>query len=554
MLQFTECIQFEKLGNYPKENYQYRIERAYVESESLCFVMEWTTNFIMAWSDVERIKESIAKEFPEAGPVRLKFTYEDMFQTKEEIVHLAIDHMIHEANGEFAHLTRTIQNHKVTLEDNVVTIPVLGDSAAYQLNNKVAGLFERILARDFGMATTFQFQNDIEQYEEVQKEKEQQDTKELSAVTAAIAQAEVAAASRPKETAGGNGGGWGGNSGGGGWSGGNGGGSGGFKRRDAYTPVEGNRIMGKPISGETKPMKEVNADSGNVIVEGRVFKMESRELKNSKFLVTMLLTDETDSLCIKMFVGDKKFADIEEHISAKKGTWIRVRGDMEMDKFEHVAVLMARDIEKISKEARKDTAEQKRVELHAHTKMSAMDGLMEVGDLVKTAIAWGHKAIAITDHGVVQAFPDAAKAAKKSDLKIIYGVEGYLVDDGDTGSQMPAGLTTDDEYVVFDLETTGLSPVDCEIIEIGAVKVKNKEVVDEFLTFVKPVCGHIPEKVTELTGIDDSMVADAPMLDDIFEDFMAWIGDLPLVAHNADFDTAFVKMAASRRGRELHNA
>ena len=312
--------------------------------------------------------------------------------------------------------------------------------------------------------------------------------------------------------------------------------------------------MGKPISGETKPMKEVNADSGNVIVEGRVFKMESRELKNSKFLVTMLLTDETDSLCIKMFVGDKKFADIEEHISAKKGTWIRVRGDMEMDKFEHVAVLMARDIEKISKEARKDTAEQKRVELHAHTKMSAMDGLMEVGDLVKTAIAWGHKAIAITDHGVVQAFPDAAKAAKKSDLKIIYGVEGYLVDDGDTGSQMPAGLTTDDEYVVFDLETTGLSPVDCEIIEIGAVKVKNKEVVDEFLTFVKPVCGHIPEKVTELTGIDDSMVADAPMLDDIFEDFMAWIGDLPLVAHNADFDTAFVKMAASRRGRELHNA
>ena len=282
-MQIESCINWEALGSYPREQYQYRIERGYLESETLSFVMEWNTNFIMAWSDVERIKASIAEEFPDVGNIKFKFTYEDMFQSEQEIIHLAIDHMVAEVNGDFAHMTRTIQNDGVTYEDKVITIPVLGDSAAYQLNKKVAGLFERILARDFGLVTTCQFRNNVEQYEEVQKEKEQQDIQELSAVKAAIAQAEVAAASRPKETAGGNGGSWGGNSGGGGWSGGNGGGNGGggFKRRDAYTPVEGNRIMGKPISGETKPMKEVNADSGNVIVEGRVFKMENRELKNS---------------------------------------------------------------------------------------------------------------------------------------------------------------------------------------------------------------------------------------------------------------------------------
>ncbi len=541
-MQIADCIQWEKLGNHPREQYRFQIESAYIESETFSFVIEWSANFVMSWEDVERIRTMIAEEFPQSGSLKFKFTYRDVIQSAEEIVELAIGHMIYEVNGDYAHLTKTIQGG-VVLEDDIVTIPVLGDSAADQLNQKVAGMFEKILARDFGLTVTCRFENDEEQYEEIQKKKEQQDAAELTAVKEAIAQAGINAISRPQKTDQENGG-YGSS-----WNA----GSGSFRRRQAYTPVEGNRIMGKPISGEAVRMRDVTEESENVIVEGRVFKMESRELKNGRILVTMLVTDETDSMCVKMFVGDRKFADLQEHISVKEGTQLRIRGAMEMDRFERVPVLMGRDIEKIEKEGRMDTAEEKRVELHAHTKASAMDGLMEVTDLVKTAIAWGHKAIAITDHGVVQSFPDAAKAAKKSDLKIIYGLEGYLVDDGDTGSQMPGGLTTSDEYVVFDLETTGLSPVDCEIIEIGAVKVKNKEIVDEFLTFVKPRCGHIPERITELTGIEDAMVADAPALDDIFDSFMEWIGDLPLVAHNADFDVSFVKMAASRRGRELPN-
>ena len=187
-----------------------------------------------------------------------------------------------------------------------------------------------------------------------------------------------------------------------------------------------------------------------------------------------------------------------------------------------------------------DGAEEKRVELHCHTTMSAMDGVANVSKIVERAAKWGHPAIAITDHGVVQAFPDAQIAAKKNKIKVLYGVEGYLVDDGVPLALNEKGQTLDDTYVVFDLETTGFSSKNDRIIEIGAVKIKDGVIIDNFSEFVNPR-RPIPYKITELTGINDQMVRDAMIIEDVLPRFINFIGDSVIVAHNAPFDTGFIR-------------
>ena len=564
------CISWSKIGKHPRESYSYSIKGAVLKKETMTFELDLTLNFIIPYGDTEKMKKRIRKEFPEISGLSFRYFYEDVILSREEVMGLYIEHMIAEINGEYAHLTKTIFPDQYEYSGGVLTIKALGEAAVNQLNRRTASLFARLLDRDFGISAKVVFENNRDTYRAKKKEKEDLDAIEMEEVKRAIAQAEacaaanpdpnpisglekMAAAGKPWGGGGANGGGnGGGTAGGSGWSNGNGGrkGRGGGQK---YTPVEGNRIMGKPIRGEITKIKDLERESGGVILEGTIFRKEARELRNGKLLVSLLLTDGTSSILVKIFAAPEKWKDIDEHI--KPGCDARVQGNIEYDSYENTIVLMGRDLEKIHREARKDNSPEKRVELHAHTKMSAMDGLMEISDLVKTAGAWGHKALAITDHGVVQAFPDAAKAVKKNklDMKLIFGLEGYLLDDGDTNANMPAGLTTDGEYVVFDLETTGLSPTLCEIIEIGAVKVKNKEIVDNFATFVKPLAGPIPAKITELTGIDNAMVADAPILDDVFDDFMSFVGDLPLVAHNADFDIGFVRVACSKRGRKLSN-
>ncbi len=546
------CISWSRIGKHSKESYRCEICGAVLKKETMTFEVEIRVNFVVPYSDVIKMEQVMRKEFPEIAGIAFRFLYEDVILSEDEIIGHYIEHMIAEINGEYAHLTKTIFPEQFTFKEGVLTIKALGAAAVRQLNEKTARLFSRLLERDFGIHAQVVFENNVDTYQEKAREKAQLDAIELEAVKNAIQSAGSQAASRP--AAGSQQGGAGAKGGGSTWGGGNGGGwKNGGSRQPKYTPVAGNRIMGKPISGEVTKIRDLERESGTVVLEGTVFRLEERELRNSKILVSLLMTDRTSSICVKIFAVAEKAADIKEHIKA--GTDVRVRGNIEYDTYENMIVLMGRDLEKIHREPKKDTAEEKRVELHCHTKISAMDGLMEIEDVVKTAGAWGHRALAITDHGVVQGFPEAAKALKKHklDMKLIFGVEGYLMDDSDANANMPAGLFTDGEYVVFDLETTGLSPTKCEIIEIGAVKVKNKEVVDEYATFVRPLDGPIPEKITELTGIDNSMVAGAPAMDDIFEDFMDFIGDLPLVAHNADFDTGFIRVACGKRGRKLEN-
>ena len=214
---------------------------------------------------------------------------------------------------------------------------------------------------------------------------------------------------------------------------------------------------------------------------------------------------------------------------------------------------MAKDIvEKTSKSVRLDLANEKRVELHAHTQMSSMDGIVSVSSLIERAAKWGHPAIAITDHGVVQAYPDAAAAAKKYGIKVIYGIEAYLVDDLNAVVQSPQNQTLSDEFTVFDIETTGLSSTKDKITEIGAVKIRNGEIIDYFSSLINPEVP-IPANIQELTGITDEMVKDAPTIDTVLPKFLDFVGNSVIVAHNANFDVAFIRNAAKNMSLSVNN-
>jgi len=311
-------------------------------------------------------------------------------------------------------------------------------------------------------------------------------------------------------------------------------------------------ILGKAISEDPVPISSISPDDmGAIVVRGEIMALESRELKNKKILITFFIADNKSAFSAKAFLTEKQYKAIKGRI--KDGTCVKIKGRVQYDNFKKENTIMVNDISESKMPSRKDNAEEKRVELHLHTKMSQMDGMTDAKVLVKQAIKWGHKAIAITDHGNVQAFPEAMHAAEKSDLKVIYGMECYLINDM---VSIVRGRSTKDingEFVVFDVETTGLSAENDTIIEIGAVKIKEGKICDSFGTFVNPQ-RPIPEKITELTGIDDAMVKDAPDISVAVKDFYDFIGDADLVAHNAKFDTAFLKNAAKRSDMEYNFA
>mgnify|MGYP001153416761 FL=1 len=306
---------------------------------------------------------------------------------------------------------------------------------------------------------------------------------------------------------------------------------------------------------------DVFEGTGETVVKGQVMTMDDRETRTGKFIVTLEITDFTDSIAVKIFLGDEN-AKKEFTSKVKKKTFIRIKGVAMYDTYDRQVEISRVDgmklIPAFFTEKRKDTAVDKRVELHCHTKMSDMDGVSECGALVRRAYEWGHRAIAITDHGVVQAFPDAwheycdikkecKKAGKECDFKVIYGVEAYLVDDLKDMIVNPKGQSLDDTYVVFDLETTGFSAKSDKIIEIGAVKVQEGKIIDRFSTFVNPEIP-IPFRIEQLTSINDNMVINAPKIEEILPEFMEFCKDCVMVAHNADFDMSFISANCERQG------
>ena len=312
-------------------------------------------------------------------------------------------------------------------------------------------------------------------------------------------------------------------------------------------------LLGKEINGANQKIIDTKILGEDVIIEGSIYNIEPREIRGEKYIVSFDITDLSDSTTVKFFVKKSVF-DAELSDKIKKGKYLRVQGEVQFDKYTKEIDIMAKNIMAAAAPApRMDDAEEKRVELHLHTQMSSMDGVTPVKKYIERAIAWGHKAIAITDHGVVQAFPDAMNAIGKSDLKVIYGVEAYLIDDLGSVVTMPRGQSLDDTFVVFDIETTGLSKETESITEIGAVKVVDGKIIDRFSTFVNPE-RPIPAEITKLTGITNEMVADAPVITEILPKFLEFCQDAVLVAHNANFDTGFIRLNAERKcGIEVKN-
>lgn len=311
-------------------------------------------------------------------------------------------------------------------------------------------------------------------------------------------------------------------------------------------------IMGREINEQPISLSEVTQDSGRICVWGDIFSVESREnWDKTKLITSIYFTDYTSSNILKVIADTAKEEMLETVSKLKKGCTILVKGEVQYDKYLKDITIKPRDIMTVKKKKKTDNAPQKRVELHLHTNMSAMDGMTPAEKLVNTAYAWGHKAIAITDHGVVQAFPEAMQAVeairdKGGDFKIIYGVEAYFVNDMVEIVTGRDDVPLDGEFIVFDTETTGLNAYNDRLTEIGAVRVKNGEILESFNTFVNPG-RHIPEKITELTGINDEMVADAPDEGEALRMFFDFCGDSKvLVAHNAPFDMGFLDAGARR--------
>lgn len=328
-------------------------------------------------------------------------------------------------------------------------------------------------------------------------------------------------------------------------------------------PTDPDIFYGRAYEGEPIPISDIQDEIGEVVVHGKILNYEARELRNEKSLVIFSITDFTDAIGCKLFIKTEQLEEIAGNL--KKGKFVQLKGMALLDKYDREisisSIVGIKNVPDFSTKRKDEYQGEKRVELHAHTLMSDMDAVVDPKKLVKRAFEWGHKAVAITDHGVVQSFPEANHALSAKDypeemkdavknFKILYGMEAYIVDDLKKAVENDKGQSLDDPYVVFDIETTGFGPVKDQIIEIGAVKVVEGKIVDKFSTFINPVIP-IPYEITQLTSITDEMVMDYPEIDVILPQFLEFCKDCVLVAHNAGFDVGFITKKAENMGIDL---
>lgn len=455
-------------------------------------------------------------------------------------LYIAIKREIPSING-------TLNNAEVKFEDNTLTINLLNggksllDAKGFDkaLKNKVAEEFD--LHINVAYSGTLEIEADSSEYRDAIKSAEEQVHRENLAKAADFYREEAENSSEIKEKK--------------------------FENTTSEVEIREGKfatpqiiqssirpLYGRSIRGKMIPISSIAGDSGRVVIWGDVFDLEKRVTKSGdKNIFTIDITDYTGSTTVKVFNTIQESASVD---SIRKGDTIAVMGDVEYDKYAGELVVNARSIGTAQKVKVVDKAEKKRVELHLHTNMSQMDAVTSAGDLVNRAYQWGHKAVAITDHGVAQAFPDAMKAADKINkdeekIKVIYGMEAYFMDDLVESVRGKADTPLDGTFICFDIETTGLSASRDKITEIGAVKVVNGEITDTFSTFANPEMP-IPQKITQLTGITDDMVKDAPSQSDAVSAFLEFAGDNVLVAHNAPFDTSFIRNASENMGREYN--
>lgn len=374
------------------DNYRYRLQEASLSRSTGALHIQIKANFIIDANAVREIEHKLKVEVPGVKSVNICMEYEDLLGDEKDIINEFIGNL--ELFCQEVQMSHIIKNGKLSINENKIEIFVVGSKIVEFLNENMSEVLEKALFENFGMERKVIFSENVDGMQNVLKNIKRKDDKAdipplIKACTASESKKNV-------------------------------------KNADKKSKREKNVVMGRSIFGQAMPMIEFSEKSGECIVEGEIFTLADKDIGNDKVIATILFSDGTTSICGKMFVKADDWKEAREVL--KEGTRIKAKGKAEFDNFANTAVLMLRDIQLQDKNKREDTAEVKRVELHAHTKMSSLDGLSDIKEYVKQAKEWGHKAVALTDHGVVQAFPDAAKAAGK-DIKVIYGVEGYLLND-----------------------------------------------------------------------------------------------------------------------------
>ena len=480
---------------------------------------------LFAREEYKRVHQALSAAFPAVG-VRLKLTYPSLRERAEAdvcaITPLLIELVRHESPGSVPFLLNGETDF--SLRDGVFTIHATGEEGvAYMRARGVDKLFSALLKDLFSIEARTVIEVAGSEQKRLARIRAQRLAEEARLT-------EETARGVREEGAG--------------------------KKKSA--PQEA--AYGRVIHDEPTPMNEITEDIGRMTVKGEVAALEMRDTKNGQSkIVTFSMTDHKGSVNCKLFLGGRRQSEdgsVEEQAeklraALKDGLWVKARGNYRYDDYKREMVLMVSDVMSVPKPVREDNAPRKRVELHLHTQMSTMDACASAKALISQAAAWGHPAIAITDHGVVQAFPEAFGAVRGKDIKFIPGCEGYLIEDA---PEIVAGgdgrALEDTAFVVLDFETTGLNPNMDEIIEIGAVRLEHGKEVGEFSQLIDPGRA-IPEKVVELTGINSAMLAGQPTLAEVFPKFAEFLEGAVLVAHNASFDMAFLRRAFQRFGREL---
>lgn len=390
-------ISFNELAPYDRSELILEVEHGVLLKKEKELQLDLALNYVIPYHDLLSIEEKMKAELPGVSRVSFRFRYEKVVLDESTIVSMYVPYMFHSMT-EFNKYAHSTDIHDCRQEEDHVIIYCLGEQPVKILNEIAAPAMHNMLLHDFGIRRVFAFQNREESYHQRLDAMKQEREAELKQVHKAMEQAAKTAKEKPKPKNPENFGERKFFQGGGGSYGGSGQSAGSQKKRGYEGPVEGNRIIGRHITGSVSKIKELHQGSRGITIEGSVFRTDSRTLKNEKSLAFIYMTDHTDSICVKMFVTAKKQEDFNEYIKA--GTYIRVHGNCEYDTFEKMVVLVGESIELAEKPNRMDQAPKKRVELHAHTKMSQIDGVMDVADLVKTAKKWGHPAVAVTDHGV----------------------------------------------------------------------------------------------------------------------------------------------------------
>ena len=324
------------------------------------------------------------------------------------------------------------------------------------------------------------------------------------------------------------------------------------KSKNFYKKSENKDVLfGRDFVEEPTPIEQIQTEMGELVIQGKIISFDLREIRGDKTILIFDVTDFTDTITVKMFAKNEMLDEVKPHINV--GAFVKIKGVTAIDRFDgELTIASVVGIKRCGDftEKRIDTSLNKRVELHCHTKMSDMDGVSDVKDIIKRAMDWGYSAIAITDHGDVQSFPTANHMVEKADFKVLYGMEGYLVDDIKEVVENSKNQGLMEEYVVFDIETTGFSPLNDRIIEIGAVKLVNGEITERFSEFVNPEVP-IPFEIEKLTGIKDEMVLSAQKIEEVLPRFLEFSKNAVMVAHNAGFDMSFIYANAKRMNLSL---